>query len=191
MKPEYPYLKHSWQFSHLSLADIFFDVLLSLHDGQMSIKDGFMMIFLGSSVAFCSISGPLNRGWNFEVLLGNKRRFTWGWAEVLSMDHSVQIQYWTRLAWPELFSLQLLCVFLVIANEWEIDFFWPNVFNNLCCDTQTRIILHKGARPKVSLRLNTVAQNDKKFRLRVTVWETIFVSATIFKNYIRPAILSL
>ncbi len=128
----------------------------------MGIKDGFIKIFSGPSVVFfCNISGPLNRGWNFEVLLGNKRRFTWGWAEVLFMDHSVQIQYWTRLAWPELFSLQLLCVFLVIANEWEGAFFWPIAFSHLCWDTQTRMRLHGWARPKVSLRLNTVTVNEK------------------------------
>ncbi len=27
-------------------------------------------------------------GWNFKELLRNKLRFTWGWAEVLSMDGS-------------------------------------------------------------------------------------------------------
>jgi hypothetical protein len=143
MKPtysEYSYLKTAENY-HSFLWQVFFDVLLLLHVGKMSIKDGFMIIFSGSSVAFCSISGPINRGWNCKELLRNKRRFTWGWAEVLSMDHTVQIQHWT---------------------VWGGALFWPIAFSHLCCDTQKRMILHKGARPKVSLGLNSVTQNDKK-----------------------------
>ncbi len=48
------------------------------------------------------------RSWNVKKLLRNKLRFTWGWAEVLSMDHIVHILNWA--AWPEAFSLSLLCV---------------------------------------------------------------------------------
>jgi hypothetical protein len=42
------------------------------------------------------------RGWDFTELLRNKLRFTWGWAEVLSMAHLVQIRYGT--GWPDLSS---------------------------------------------------------------------------------------
>ncbi len=47
-------------------------------------------------------------GWNFKELLRNKLRFTWGWAEVLSVDHIVQILNWAAL--PEVFSRSLLCL---------------------------------------------------------------------------------
>ncbi len=33
-------------------------------------------------------------GWIFEELLRNKLRFTWGWAEVLSMAFSVKLLNW-------------------------------------------------------------------------------------------------
>ncbi len=33
-------------------------------------------------------------GWNFKQFLRNKLRFTWGWAEVLSMAYVVQILNW-------------------------------------------------------------------------------------------------
>jgi hypothetical protein len=46
-------------------------------------------------------------GWNFKELLRNKLRFTWGWAEVLSMDHIVQIL--NLAAWPDVISKSLLC----------------------------------------------------------------------------------
>ncbi len=80
------------------------------------------------------------RGGYFNKLLHKKLRFTWGWAEVLSMAHIIQIL--DKLKWPDLFSLSLLFVSLVLANEWEGTFFWPIVFSGLCCDTQTRMRLH-------------------------------------------------
>jgi hypothetical protein len=40
-------------------------------------------------------------GWIFEELLGNKLRFTWGWAEVLSMAFVVKLSIW--MASPDLF----------------------------------------------------------------------------------------
>ncbi len=53
-----------------------------------------------------SFPPPQTRGWNFKNLLRNKLRLTWGWAEVLSIAHIVQI--FNRLAWPELSSLSLM-----------------------------------------------------------------------------------
>ncbi len=46
------------------------------------------------------------------------------------------------MAWPEVFSLSLLYVYL----EWwpmlyEGAFFWPIAFSHLCCDTQTRLMV--------------------------------------------------
>ncbi len=46
--------------------------------------------------------------WNFKELLHNNPRFTWGWDEVLPMDHIGQVFKWA--AWPELFSMSLFCV---------------------------------------------------------------------------------
>jgi hypothetical protein len=97
------------------------------------------------------------RGWNFEELLRSAQqtqvdlRLRWG-----SVHVHVQILNW--LAWPELFSLPLLCVSLVMANEWGGAFFWPIAFSHLCCacDTQMRKRLRRGARPKVSLRSQDV-----------------------------------
>ncbi len=45
-----------------------------------------------------------------RILLCNKLRFTWGWAEVLSMDHIVQIL--SCVACTKVFSRSLLCVWL-------------------------------------------------------------------------------
>jgi hypothetical protein len=106
------------------------------------------------------------RGWNSKELLRNKLRLTWGWAEVLPVAPLVHIL--NRWAWTGLWSLSPLCVSLVIANKWDEAFFWPIAFSHLCGDTQTRLRLHKGAWPIVSLRsqdlrLNTRTQYGKKF----------------------------
>ncbi len=47
--------------------------------------------------------------WNFTELLRNKLRFTWGWAEVLSMAHTLQIFNW--MAWQRS-SLCPNCVYM-------------------------------------------------------------------------------
>ncbi len=68
------------------------------------------------------------------------------------MAHIVQIL--NRLAWPELFSLFLIRV----SHLWWGGgaFFWPIAFSRLCCDTQTRMRLHRGAL-EVSLRLKDLS----------------------------------
>ncbi len=67
----------------------------------------------------------------------SKLRFTWGWAEVFSMAHIVQILNWA--AWSELFSMSLLCV----------------------------CIEGRGLRSASGDRLKRRTQNDKKLRLSV------------------------
>ncbi len=54
-----------------------------------------------------------SRGWNFKELLRNKLRFTWGWAEV----HIAETVNW--VAWPEVFSMFLLCVCIEISLRWQ------------------------------------------------------------------------
>ncbi len=61
----------------------------------------------------------------------------------LTYSHIVQIL--KRLAWPELFSLSLLCVSLLMANEWGGSFFWPIALSH---DTQKRMRLNREARPQ-------------------------------------------
>jgi hypothetical protein len=89
--------------------------------------------------------GSNSSGWNFKGLLRNQLSLTRGWPEVPSM--ALIIQVLNMWAWPELFSLSQLCITLVMANEWEWAFFWPIEFSHLCCDTHTRMRLHRGARP--------------------------------------------
>ncbi len=79
--------------------------------------------------------------------LRNNLSFTWGWAEVLSIAHIVQILNW--VAWPELFSLSLLCV------------------------------MHRGARPQVSLRWqdprsNSASANSIKYIYLHYTWHLDF-----------------
>ncbi len=50
----------------------------------------------------------------------------------------ILLKDWTGWpAWPELSSLSLLCVSQVMANDWEVAFFWPIAFNHLSCDNHT------------------------------------------------------
>jgi len=81
----------------------------------------------------------LARDWNFKELLFNKLRFTWGWADVLSMDHIVQILNWA--AWPEVFYT-CICPY------------------NVCIEVRgVRSALGDGPQE---------IQNDQKFRFRTT-----------------------
>ncbi len=133
-------------------------------------------------------------GWNFKELLRNKLRLTWGWAEVLSMAHIGQILN-RFLAWPELFSLSLLWISLVTANELEEAFLWPIAFSHLCCDTQTRISLHRGARPEVSLRWQDLRLNTCTIVHLYTEWRKIppgcsnITVLTLIKCYVKFAFL--
>ncbi len=67
---------------------------------------------------------------------------------------------WRRI--PAIFFLSLLCVSLVMANEWVGAFFWPIAFSHLCCDAHTRMRLRRGLGWQ-DLRLNTRTQSDSKF----------------------------
>ena len=49
------------------------------------------------------------------------------------------VQILNKRVWPGLFSLSLLRVSLVMANEWEDTFFWPIAVSYLCCDIHTRL----------------------------------------------------
>ncbi len=84
----------------------------------------------------------LMSGWNFKEFLHNKLRFTWGWADVLSMAYIVQILIW--MAWPEFLSI---CPF------------------SLLCEYN----IHRGARPKVSLRWQDLRINKR--RLKTCLWQ--------------------
>ncbi len=48
---------------------------------------------------------------------------------------------------------------LVMTNEWGGVFFCPIAYSHLCCDTQTRMRLHRVARPKVNLRWQDLRLN--------------------------------
>ncbi len=66
----------------------------------------------GDCVPLYSMQTLLPRGWNYKELVHyTNSGFTWGWAEVLSMDHIVHIVNWA--AWPEVFSLSLLSLLCV------------------------------------------------------------------------------
>ncbi len=84
--------------------------LLKTQSKGIFLKHFFQNCFICSPADYTvsEDAGIEPRGLNFKELLHNKLRFTWGWAEVLSMAHIVHIL--NRLAWLELFSLSLLCV---------------------------------------------------------------------------------
>ncbi len=69
------------------------------------------------------------------------------WPEVLSMGFIVQIL--NRCVWPELFSLSILRISVVIVNEWE------EVVSHLCCDTQRRMRLKRRGWTKARLSKRT------------------------------------
>ncbi len=76
------------------------------------------------------------RGWNITKLLDKKLRLTWGWAEVLSLDPML-FKYWT--GWPDLGSSLYMSLFFVYC-------------------------MHKGARPKVSLKRQDLRLNTRTHR---------------------------
>jgi len=88
--------------------------------------------------------GANSSGWNFKELLRNQLSLTRGWPEVLSMAPIIQVlDMW---AWPELFSLSQLCIFLVMAKLMRVSFLLTNRIQPsvLWYITKTRI----GTRPK-------------------------------------------
>ncbi len=73
-----------------------------------------------------------------------------GWPEV-ELRFCPLFNYWT--GWSDLSPFlcpynTVLCVSQVMANEWRGAFLWPLAFSHLCCGTQRRMGLHRGAWPK-------------------------------------------
>ncbi len=79
----------------------------------------------------------------------NFKEYTWPGVELRFCSWLLEFKCWIGADLSS--SVCLHCFYLVMANKCEGAFFWSIAFNNLCCDTLTRMRLQRGARPKVSL----------------------------------------
>ncbi len=73
---------------------------------------------------FChclSRNTPTYSGWNFKAVQHNKVRFTWGWADIMSMDQIFE---------------PIRCI-SSDGQKWGGVFFWPITFSHQCCDWYT------------------------------------------------------
>jgi hypothetical protein len=131
---------------HLCKTTVDSTKILLLPQLRLTLIIPFIILISNPTVLPQPVCLPACPSVKLKELLRNKRRLTWGWAKVLFMASVVKIL--NRWTWPGLFYLSPLCVSLVMANEWEGAFFWPMAFSHLCCDIQTRMRLHREARPQ-------------------------------------------
>ncbi len=115
------FILHSWWAERYSLKNKQYQLIFShffpaMHSNSSSNQES-VFVFLRVLFSVKLITPWCQKVQNIEMqrlefqritVLRNKLRSTWGWAEVLSMVHIVQIL--NLSAWPVVFSMSLLCV---------------------------------------------------------------------------------
>ncbi len=112
---------------------------------------------------------------------GNKCRHFTGFA-FLNLYRCSEMNKW---AWPDLFSMFVLCVSLVMANEWEEAFFWPIAVNHLWwCYKEAK----KTGLEGVDHRLNMEVDIQSLFGLNVTWCAQLYSLAETPQHPLSPRI---